>query len=166
MRTVFRAFQPLLLRYLRHRVPAAAEDVASETWLAAARALPALEGGVAEFRAWLFSVARNKAADHYRGAARRPPADPWAVDIDVADPVDHVDALADGLDAQAAVRDLVRSLSPDQAEVVMLRVVADLSVEEVARIMDRSPASVRVLQHRALRRMARTARVSEIRPGV
>ncbi len=166
MRIVFRALQPLLLRYLRHRVPAAAEDVASETWLAAARALPAMDGGVDEFRAWLFSVARNKVADHYRGAARRPPADPWAVDMDVADPIDHADAVADDLDAQGAVRELVRLLSPDQAEVVMLRVVADLSVEEVARIMGRSPASVRVLQHRALKRMARAARMSEIRPGV
>ncbi len=158
VRQLFRAFQPLLLRYLHQRAPGSAEDLASETWLAAAKGLPAMVGGVDEFRAWLFTLARNKVADHYRTAARRPAADPWAADLDVADPVDRAEAVADDLDAQAAVRDLLQFLSPDQAEVVLLRVVADLSVDEVARLMGRSPASVRVLQHRALRRMERVAK--------
>lgn len=43
---------------------------------------------------------------------------------------------------------------PDQAEVVLLRVVAGLSVEQVAKILGKSAGSVRVAQHRALRRLA------------
>lgn len=167
VRVLFRAFQPLLLRYLRQRAPGAAEDLASETWLAAAKGMPSVVGGPDDFRAWLFTIARNKVADHYRTASRRPQVDPWDADTDVADPIDRAEALAADLDAQAAVRELVSFLSPDQAEVVLLRVVGDLSVDEVAKIMDRSAASVRVLQHRALRRMARVAsRSSQVRPGV
>jgi RNA polymerase sigma-70 factor (ECF subfamily) len=48
---------------------------------------------------------------------------------------------------------LVRRLPPDQADAVLLRVVADLDVEEVARVMNRSHGSVRVLVHRGLRRL-------------
>jgi RNA polymerase sigma-70 factor (ECF subfamily) len=53
-----------------------------------------------------------------------------------------------------AIDTLIADLSPDQAEAVLLRVVGGLDVTEVARIMDRSPGSVRVLCHRALRRLA------------
>jgi RNA polymerase sigma-70 factor, ECF subfamily len=58
------------------------------------------------------------------------------------------------LTAQGAVETLVAELTPDQAEAVRLRVVGGLSVSETARIMDREPGTVRVLCHRALRRLA------------
>ncbi len=48
----------------------------------------------------------------------------------------------------------IASLPPDQAEVVLLRVLGDLSVREVGEIMGKRPGSVRVLQHRALKRLA------------
>jgi RNA polymerase sigma-70 factor (ECF subfamily) len=48
----------------------------------------------------------------------------------------------------------VAELTPDQAEAVLLRVVGGLSVAETGRIMQRSPGTVRVLCHRALRRLA------------
>lgn len=49
---------------------------------------------------------------------------------------------------------MVRTLPSDQAEAVLLRVVADLGVSEVAAIMGRSEGAVRVLVHRGLRRLA------------
>ena len=55
---------------------------------------------------------------------------------------------------------LIRTLPPDQAEVVMLRVVAGLEPAEVARIIGKSPGAVRVLGHRGLRRLARTMGVA------
>ena len=54
----------------------------------------------------------------------------------------------------AAARALVEALPAAQAEVIALRVLADLSVEETARVMGRRPGAVRTLQHRALRRLA------------
>ena len=56
--------------------------------------------------------------------------------------------------AQAAGRVGQPTLPPDQAEIILLRVVAGLPVEEVAAITGRRPGTVRVLQHRALRRLA------------
>jgi RNA polymerase sigma-70 factor, ECF subfamily len=58
------------------------------------------------------------------------------------------------LSGQEAVDLLVAGLPADMAEVLLLRVVADLPVAEVAQLMGRSAGSVRVLQHRALKRAA------------
>lgn len=156
MAHLFRAFQPPLLRYLRHHAPDAAEDLAAECWLAAAKVLTTFEGDAENLRAWLFGVARNQVADHYRTRRRRfrlleaeKPAGPPV-------PLDPADTVLESLSAQEAVAALARTLSPDQAEVVLLRVVGGLTVEQVAEILGKSPGSVRVAQHRALRRLAKT----------
>src|SRR6266511_5794041 len=52
----------------------------------------------------------------------------------------------------------IATLPPDQAEVVLLRILGGLSVREVAVITGKRPGTVRVLQHRALRRLAREVR--------
>jgi RNA polymerase sigma-70 factor (ECF subfamily) len=57
--------------------------------------------------------------------------------------------------AHDEVRVLVAVLSPDQRDVVLLRVVADLSVEEVARLLDKREGAVKALQHRALAALRR-----------
>jgi RNA polymerase sigma-70 factor (ECF subfamily) len=76
--SLWRMLQPPLLRYLRVTVGDAAEDVASETWLQTARALRDFTGTPASFRAWLYTIARNRAIDERRRTHRRPeePRDP------------------------------------------------------------------------------------------
>lgn len=151
MTRLFRASNPALLRYLRHHAPDVAEDLLAETWLAAAKHLPRFDGDAEAFRAWLFAVARRRVADHYRRRGRRP-ASVSLDDETVCPSGDSPEKSAlETLSAQHAIEALVRDLPQDQADVVMLRVVADLSVEQVAKMLGRSPGSVRVLQHRALR---------------
>jgi RNA polymerase sigma-70 factor (ECF subfamily) len=155
LRALFRAYQPRLLRFLRALEPRAADDLAGDVWLAVAGRIGRFEGGEAGFRAWLFAIARNRLADHRRRAARRP----RLVPLDDAAPTAPDDPAAtaiDQLSAQDAIGHLVAELSPDQTEVVLLRVVGGLSVQEVAALTGRTPGSVRVIQHRALKRLART----------
>jgi RNA polymerase sigma-70 factor (ECF subfamily) len=131
-------------------------------------------GSERDFRAWLFAVARNRLADHRRRAARRPPL--VAVDGELVDAVhddgrsgadDPAEQAVERLSAQAAIDALVADLTPEQAEVVLLRIVGGLSVDEVATLTSRSPGAVRVLQHRALARLAaRTPGTSEESPAV
>lgn len=64
-----------------------------------------------------------------------------------------------------AARRIVALLPPDQAEVVLLRVVADLSVEQVARIVGKRPGTVRVLQSRGLKRLAERISEKGVTPG-
>jgi len=69
----------------------------------------------------------------------------------------------DHLGTEAALA-LIATLPPDMAEVVLLRVVAGLSADEVARIMGKSPGNIRVLQHRALARLARELAAEPVTP--
>jgi len=152
-RELYRAVQPGLLRYLRGMIGDDAEDVASEAWLQIARDLRTFRGQEG-FRAWAVRVARNRALDHLRHSRRRPA---------VPTPIEQLAELAAGDDTGERAAELmstdmaislVATLPRDQAEAVLLRVVAGLPVDQVAEIMGRSPGSVRVLCHRALRRLA------------
>jgi RNA polymerase sigma-70 factor (ECF subfamily) len=152
---LYRAMQPQLLHYLRHHAPDAAEDLASETWLAAAEGFARFQGNGRDFRAWLFTIGRRRVADHYRARARRPYVVPLVEGHDL--PTEDCSELAiEGMTSQRAISLLVRDLPPDQAEVMLLRVVADLSVDQVAEMMGRSPGAVRAIQHRAVERLRRT----------
>jgi RNA polymerase sigma factor (sigma-70 family) len=151
---LFRELQPGLLRYLRHLAPEDAEDLAQEAWIGTARALAGFRGDGRDFRALLFAIARRRLADHHRRAGRRPRTCALEAATTLAGPQDTASCALGVVSAQQAVDALGRHLPRLQAEVVLLRVVADLSVAEVAQVLGRSPGSVRVLQHRALRRLA------------
>src|SRR6266516_5609089 len=124
---LWRDLNPGLLRYLQVVAPAWAEDVASEVWLEVTVGLGRFSGPESGFRAWLFTVARQRAVDAARYAARRP-AQPVPVELlaDRAGPDDPADAAVEALSTRAALA-LVAELPPDQAEVVALRVIAGRS---------------------------------------
>jgi RNA polymerase sigma-70 factor, ECF subfamily len=151
---LYRAYQPMLLRYLRSQEHRAAEDLAAEVWLAAAKALPDFQGDERGFRSWLFTVAKRRVIEHRRRGLRRrtDPVDPVTF-TDTSHDEDSAVRATDLVDAQRAVDLMVQHLSPDQAEVLILRVVADLSAAQVAQLMQRPEAWVRITQHRALKRL-------------
>lgn len=150
---LYRSLQPALLGYLGVRRPADAEDLAAETWIAAARALGRFRGGEDDFRRWIFTIAQRRLVDLQRADARRPPtvaaADP---DVGPTSPAAETEALESLANREALER--IARLPPDEAEVVLLRVVAGLSAADVGAITGRSAGAVRVVQHRALRRLA------------
>jgi RNA polymerase sigma-70 factor (ECF subfamily) len=154
---LWRDLQPRLLRYFMVAVPAAAEDLASETWLAVVRSLGRFQGNEPAFRAWVFTIARHELLDWRRRAARRPIEDVPVTGLTdmaaMAAPDDPAATAMDGFSTRAALA-VVATLPADQAEAVVLRVVAGLDVDRVAAIMDKRPGTVRVLTHRGLRRLA------------
>lgn len=157
--TIWRVEQPRLLRVLRAEVGDAAEDVASQTWLELIGALQRFRGDERGFRALLFTIARRRVADHRRTQRRKPaaataPADLQQLRSGADARASHGSDVLARLDSEQAVTALVDLLTPEQAEVVLLRVVAGLSVGEVAAITGRSEGAIRVQQHRALRRLA------------
>jgi RNA polymerase sigma-70 factor, ECF subfamily len=147
---LWRDTHPPLLRYLRVAAGDGAEDVASQVWLEVARKLPRFRGGERNFRAWLFTTARRRVTGRRRYYARHPVLTGEAPDLDRAAPDDTAAAALEDMSAQAAVA-LIATLPHDQAEVLMLRVVAGLDAEQVARIVGKRPGTVRVAVHRALR---------------
>ncbi len=129
-----------------------ADDLASETWLAVAQRLGTFEGNTSEFAAWLFTIARLRMVDARRTATRRR-TDPTA-DIDDGSSASTEQVAIDKLSAQDAVNLITSALTDDQAEVILLRTLGDLSVDQVAELLGHDAGWVRVTQHRATRRLA------------
>ncbi len=151
---IYRDLQPRLLRYLALHEPTSADDLASEVWIGVAQGLRRFSGDEGDFHAWIFTIARRRMLDLRRKVERR-----RAVSV----PPDVLAALGATGDAEEeavnrieADRTISRltALSPDQADVLLLRVVAGLTVSEVAEVLAKRQGTVRVLQHRALRGLA------------
>ena len=151
---LWRTYQHLLLRYFRGKGMPEPDDLASTVWVEVVTSLDRFEGSEHDFRRWLFTIAARRRIDDIRSIKRRQvhaertrPASGELQSPSAGDDAENAAALDRALA-------LVSSLPPDQAEAVMLRVVADLSVSEVAAIMQRREGAVRVLVHRGLKRLA------------
>lgn len=144
----YRTFAPAVLGYLRGQGVPDPDDLLSEVFLQVARSLPRFRGDDDDLRRWVFTIARNRAIDDRRRRKSRPVTDGAKVP-DVAGP-----PAAQAFDPEL-VAALAR-LTPDQREVVVLRFVADLPLEEVAKITKRASGAVKSMQHRALAQLART----------
>ena len=155
---LYREHNHLLLRYFAARAPREADDLAAEVWLAAARRLGTFEGDATAFRSWLFTIAHHRLVQHWRDTGRRPPGDSYdaAPEQPVGEPGggDPAEAVGSVMSAQDAVRRIAAVLSPEQAEVVLLRILGGLDVDQVAVAVGKRPGAVRVLQHRALKKLA------------
>jgi RNA polymerase sigma-70 factor (ECF subfamily) len=160
---IYRTYQPRLLRYLTAQEPGMADDLAAEVWLAVARGLGRFEGDEAGFRGWIFTIARHRLIEHRRRNVRRRtdpvPHDRLDGPVERGIGGDPAWLVIEQLGVRETVELLVTGLPADQAEAVLLRVLGGFDVAEVARVMGRSPGSVRVLCHRALKRLA--ARMSQ-----
>jgi RNA polymerase sigma-70 factor, ECF subfamily len=143
-----------LVRYLRVLAGQGAEDLAAEVWLEVARRLGRFRGNEREFRGWLFTLARRRVIDQRRYADRHPVRltdDAEELDRPAGD--DTAAAALDNMSTEA-VLELIATLPPFQAEVIVLRVIVGADVGQVARITGRRPGSVRMAGLRGLRRLA------------
>lgn len=157
---LWRAYHHLLLRYFRGKRMAEPDDLAQNVWLEVASSLPRFEGDEHDFRRWLFTIAARRRIDDIRASKRRQEIERQR--FTTAEPPDTESEAERTMSLDRAIA-LVRSLPDDQAEAVLLRIVADLSVAEVASIMDRREGNVRVLVHRGLKRLGEHATVTKPR---
>jgi RNA polymerase sigma-70 factor (ECF subfamily) len=153
---LFGEIQPRLLRFLHSQESRFADDLAGEVWLAVAGGVSRFDGNWDDFRAWIFAIARRRVADHRRTAVRRR-TDVVAVEEFEDHRADETteDTVLDKISGQEAAALVTAVLGGEQAEVLLLRVLAELDVDQVASIMQRSPNWVRVTQHRAMRTLAK-----------
>jgi RNA polymerase sigma-70 factor (ECF subfamily) len=151
---LYRWVSPRLQRFLRATEPREADDLAAEVWLAVASQLHTFRGDAHGFEALVFVIARRRVSDHRRRGARRRTdvveVEAFAARAAADQPEDEA---LDALTTRAAIDDLKRRLPRLHADVLMLRLLAGLSVGDVAAALGRSPGSVRVLQHRALQQL-------------
>jgi RNA polymerase sigma factor (sigma-70 family) len=158
MESLYRDLAPAVVGYLRGRRAAEPEDAAGEVFVAVIRGLTAFRGDEKGFRSWVFAIAHRRLMDERRRLARRgeQTVDPGELSARVENRLTG-DVETEALERSGegwALRALGR-LTEEQREVLLLRVVADLPVAEVARIVGRSEGAVKALQRRALSALAR-----------
>ena len=151
---LFRALQPGLLRYLTALSGNEAEDVASETWSQVCRALPKFQGDIANFRAWVTTIARNRAIDLLRARGRRP-FDPVAIEeLHGQAAADSTEGAAlESLSTRQAIA-IIASLPRDQAEAVLLRAVVGLDAKRAGDVLGKRAGAVRGAAFRGLQTLA------------
>jgi RNA polymerase sigma-70 factor, ECF subfamily len=156
---LYRLLQPRLIRYLRVMAPADAERLAFETWDEVVERLDAFDGPEAALYALGFAIARRRAGDT-DGDAPCAQAE-HVIDLGLTELVDE-DGMA-GLGLRSALAAISR-LPRDQAEIVLLRVLGELTVYEVATLIDRPVDEVSAVQLEALRTLNWIASTTEARP--
>lgn len=159
---LFRALAPSAIGYLRARNASDPEGIADECFVRAFKALDRFEGDGAAFRSWLFTIVHRAAIDDARKRRRRVKESAYeARRHDTRTAPDTVMERLGGL----AAEELLAQLSPDQRDVLLLRIVADLPIEATADALDKSIEAVKALQRRALdalrRHLADAAPVTE-----
>lgn len=146
---VWQTLAPRVVGYLRSRGAHEPEDLTSEVFLAVFRALPDFVGGAGPLTAYTFTVAQRRLVDQWRRTGRRPDAVPWSEESDErtsASAEDLALARAESVRVQALLADLTE----EQREVLALRILGDLTVEQVAQVVGRRPGAVKALQRRGL----------------
>jgi RNA polymerase sigma factor (sigma-70 family) len=147
---LYRDLAPAVTGYLRLHGAVEPDDLASETFIGVFTGLSGFSGDEGALRAWVFTIAHRRLVDDWRRRSRRPQV------------VDDSDLLAEqfGGDVEddvfvrvgaETVQELCGGLPTDQRAVLLLRILADLTVEQVAQVMGRSEGSVKALQRRGLR---------------
>jgi RNA polymerase sigma-70 factor (ECF subfamily) len=147
--TIWVEYAPAVSAFLAARGSAEPEDLTSDVFLTVFDTLPAFRGGESEFRSFVFSIAYRRLVDELRKRSRRGIHEEWDAETDPRHTASAETVAIDRLGESAALR-LLDGLAEDQRNVMVLRVVADLTVEQIAVILDKRPGAVKALQRRAL----------------
>jgi RNA polymerase sigma-70 factor, ECF subfamily len=147
---IFRELAPPVLGYLRGSRAPDPEDTLSETFLQCARDLPSFEGDWKAFRGWVFAIANHRLLDARRHFARRP-TEPMAEPPEPrTEPLPDTSEQALARISSQQVHDLLGMLTEDQRSVLLLRILGDLSIEQVAEALHKRPGAIKQLQRRGL----------------
>lgn len=146
---LYRNLAPSVTGYLRAQGAAEPEDLAADVFLQAVKAVKRFEGNGTAFRSWIFCIAHNKLIDDSRYRRRRP-VEPVAEPAeDSATPVGVEEQVLNHLSADR-VKELLNRLTVDQRDVLLLRIMGELTVDEVARTLGKNSPAVKALQRRGL----------------
>lgn len=140
---LYRSLAPAVGGYLRLRGAHDPDDLTSETFLAVFRNITSFDGSLDKFRSWVFVIAHRRLLDERRTQARHPHTETLA---DTHATYDDPDAA---LSAER-VKTLCAQLPADQADVMVLRILGDFTLEQVAEVVGKSVGAVKQLQRRGL----------------
>jgi RNA polymerase sigma-70 factor (ECF subfamily) len=139
---------PLVLGYLRANGARDPEDLTQEVFVAVVRSLGAFVGDERAFRSWILTIAHRRLVDDYRRRGRRPVAALDEIDLrDWSPMASPEDESLTRLQA-GGVLSAIDQLTTDQRSVVMLRLLSDLTVPEIAEVVGKPESAVKALLRR------------------
>jgi DNA-directed RNA polymerase specialized sigma24 family protein len=151
---------PSLIRYLRVVAVADADDLACESWVDVVRRLPAFEGSETSWRAEVFASARMHAEDENQRRVWDAMAEDEQVAAVLAEPLPPGDEPFDDDEVEGGpaqglrlALEAIRDLPPEQGDVLMLRLVAELPEGDVATLVGSDVATVHALEQQGLDRL-------------
>lgn len=155
---LYQAYLPRVFGYLYSRVgqQSEAEELTAQTFLAALEQLPRYKHK-GHFAAWLFAIARHKAADSFRAR----PQEALDAAVTLAQDGDVLQDLAQRQQINV-LRQHIAALPPDQAELLRLRYVAELSFPEIGVLLGRSEGAIKKSIYRCLDRLQRQLEVEHV----
>jgi RNA polymerase sigma factor (sigma-70 family) len=140
---------PAVMAFLRARGSNEPEDLTSEVFLAVFEQLDRFTGDQADFRTFVFTIAYRRLVDELRRRSKRGVHVEWTDALDARrSPSAEQEAIGNLADASTLA--LLDGLPADQRNVMVLRIIADLTVDQVAEIIGKRPGAVKALQRRAL----------------
>jgi RNA polymerase sigma factor (sigma-70 family) len=151
---IYRDLAPAVLGYFRAHRAVDAEDLTSEVFVSMVRNIGSFEGDEDQFRSWVFVIVHRRLQDERRRHARKPVT---PVETERLDRVADTDVEAEALHAlsTARVRETFAQLSDDQRDVLTMRIIADLSLEDTALVLGKTVGAIKSLQHRGLAAVAK-----------
>jgi RNA polymerase sigma factor (sigma-70 family) len=156
LRAVYEDLAPRVAGYLRGQGVAEPDELVGEVFLQMVRELASFEGDESDLRARVLTIAHQRLLEGHRAGPRR-----FSISV-VREPRDPDNAAVEQVEAKAVeasrgerVSTMLAGLSANQRSVVLLRALGDLSVEQVADVLDKPPRAVKRLQQRGLAFLAR-----------
>jgi RNA polymerase sigma-70 factor, ECF subfamily len=139
-----------IYRYLftRLRHQADAEDLTEQVFLKMVDSIQRYRPRGVAFSSWLYRIAHNLLVDRYRRAGKE------AVELsrDLRDHRPQADpaAMAQSSEDRRRLFAAIQRLTPEQQQVITMRYIDNLEVEEIARLTHRRAGAIHSMQHRAL----------------
>jgi RNA polymerase sigma factor (sigma-70 family) len=147
--TIWVEYAPAVSAFLTARGSREPDDLTSEVFLTVFYRLSDFVGAEPEFRSFVFSIAYRRLVDELRMRSRRGDPIEWSAETDRRSSPSAEDDALTRLGETSALT-LLEALPEDQRNVMVLRIVADLTVEQIAAVLDKRVGAVKALQRRAL----------------
>lgn len=153
-RTLWADYSPAVAAFLRARGSRDPDDLTSEVFLAVFDQLARFTGGEPEFRSFVFSIAYRRLTDELRRRSRRGEPVEWSPQTDPRR-APSAEEVAHGRLGDASALTLLDGLPEDQRNVMVLRIIGDLTVEQISVTLGKRVGAVKALQRRALESLRR-----------
>ena len=147
-------YQPKIYRFVYFKVShrEEAEDLTHQVFLKSWENIADYELYEFPFSSWLYRIARNQTIDYYRTKKSNSSLESIAETKSLEDDEIISELIDDSFNIKK-IKEAIVLLSDDQQNVIILRFIEDLSPKETAEIMDKTEGAIKILQHRAIKKL-------------